>query len=398
MNTVTVVGIGAEGWAGLPRTHQDIIQGAEVLVGGPRHLDLVPEVAGQVRRSWPSPLRDGLEPLLALYDGRRLVALASGDPLLSGVGTTLIDVMGPERVDVVPAVSSASLAHARMGWSHETTTVVSLVGRPTSRLARHLSPGRRLIVLSSDETTPAEVAKLLDEHGMGAAEMVAWSRLGAVDEWRSRGTAATWSAEVDRLNLVCVVCPTDAPSYGLVAGLPDDAFEHDGQLTKRDLRASALSRLEPRPGHLLWDVGAGAGSVSVEWMRSHLSCGAIAIEANSERAQRVSRNADRFGLSELEVVCGSAPEALTGLDAPDAVFIGGGASRPGVIDTCLAALRPGGRLVAHAVTIETEALLVAAQREHGGQLTRITVETAEPLGTMSGWRPARPVTQWSLVR
>ncbi|MDE9365231.1 precorrin-6y C5,15-methyltransferase (decarboxylating) subunit CbiE [Luteipulveratus sp. YIM 133132] len=398
MSTVTVVGIGADGWGGLPRNSQDIVTAAEVVVGGQRHLDLVPEVPRQVRRTWPSPLRDGLAALLAQYDGRNLVALASGDPLLSGVGTTLVELLGAERVDIVPAVSSVALAHARMGWSYESTTIVSLVGRPVDRLARHLAPGRRLIVLSADETTPAAVAALLDEHGMGEAEVVAWSRLGAPDEWRERGSAAGWSAEVATLNLLCITCPADAPSYGLTPGLPDEAFEHDGQLTKRDVRATALARLEPRPGQLLWDVGAGAGSIAIEWMRAHPTCEAVAVEASPERAQRISRNATRLGQPQLRVVTGAAPDALTDLPTPDAIFIGGGAGRDGVLDACLAALEPGGRLVAHAVTIETETLLVAAQREHGGQLTRIWIESAEPLGSMSGWRPSRAVIQWSLQR
>ncbi|WP_245633157.1 precorrin-6y C5,15-methyltransferase (decarboxylating) subunit CbiE [Luteipulveratus mongoliensis] len=398
MNTVTVVGIGADGWSGLPRSRQEIVLGAEVVVGGRRHLDMVPDVPRQVRRSWPSPLREGLPALLAQYDGRRLVALASGDPLLSGVGTTLIDLLGPERVEIVPAVSSVSLAHARMGWPYESATVVSLVDRPVEDLARRLAPRRRLTVLSADESTPGAVAELLTEQGMGTAEMTAWSNLAAPDEWVARGRAETWSAEVSRLNILCITCPADAPSHGLVAGLPDDAFEHDGQLTKRDIRASALARLAPRPGERLWDVGAGAGSIAIEWMRAHRDCTAIAIESSPERAERISRNASRFGLPTLEVVTGTAPEALDGLAQPDAIFVGGGAGIAGVLDRCLEALSEGGRLVAHAVTIDTEGVLVAAQREHGGELSRITVETVEPLGTMRGWRPSRAITQWSLTR
>lgn len=398
MNTVTVVGIGAQGWSSLPRSSQEIVLGADVVVGGARHLELLPDLPQQVRRTWPSPLRAGLPALLSEYADRPLVVLASGDPMLSGIGSTLVELLGADRVRVVPAVSSVSLAHARMGWSHESTVVVSLVGRPVADLVRHLAPHQRLVVLSSDETTPAAVAGLLASRGMGAAELVAWSRLDSDDESRAGGTAETWSAEVGRLNVLCVTCPDDAPSYGLTPGLEDDLFEHDGQITKRDLRASALARLQPRPGELLWDVGAGAGSVGIEWMRAHVTCRAIAIEANPQRAQRISRNASRLGVSALEVVTGAAPAALDGLEAPDAIFIGGGGGQDGLLDQCLAALRPGGRLVAHAVTLETEALLVTAHREHGGDLVRISVEVAEPLGSMRGWRPARAVTQWSVTR
>ncbi|NYI78801.1 precorrin-6y C5,15-methyltransferase (decarboxylating) subunit CbiE [Nocardioides panzhihuensis] len=451
---IVVVGIGAGGWDEVPVRHQQLIRGASVLLGGKRHLDLVPDVPGQRREPWPSPLRDGLPALLGSVGDA--VALASGDPLVSGIGTTLIDLLGPENVRIEPAVSSVALARARMGWPAESCVAVSLVGRDVALIARELAPGRRILALSSDGSTPVSVADLLVRAGFGASTMTVLGDLGAETESARTATASTWVGESPRLNIVAIECVGDSvgfdtdplvprgsgstsggrpsvappePQGGGVStdgghlplveppeplgggvsrptqsfpatwspGLPDEAFEHDGQLTKRDLRASALSRLSPAPGQHLWDVGAGAGSVGIEWMRAHPTCSTTAIEASPERAARIARNAARLGVPNLSVVEGRAPDALADLPAPDAIFIGGGATRPGVLDTCLAALRPGGRIVVHGVTLETEQLLAAAYQEHGGELTRISVETSAPIGTFTGWTPARSVTQWTLT-
>ncbi|MGZ4446663.1 MAG: precorrin-6y C5,15-methyltransferase (decarboxylating) subunit CbiE [Nocardioides sp.] len=391
---LTVVGLGADGWDGLTERLRDVVAGADVLLGGPRHLALVPPVDGQVRAAWPSPLRAGLPGLLETYAGRRVVALASGDPLVSGVGSTLVGLLGPERVVVEPAVSSVALARARMGWSAESSTAVTVVGRDAHVVLRELAPGRRVLVLSSDEGTPAELAGLLVSSGFGATTVTALGDLGSDHESRVTGTAGTWSDEVPRLHVLAL----EVAGAGLATwtpGLPDDAFEHDGQLTKRDLRASALARLAPCPGLLLWDVGAGAGSVGIEWMRAHPTCRALAVEADPGRAARIARNAARLGVPGLEVVTGRAPAALERLPVPDAVFVGGGATTPGLLGHCADALRPGGRLVVHGVTLETEGLLARMHRDHGGELTRIAVETAAPVGTFTGWTPARTVTQWS---
>ncbi|MEU0313538.1 precorrin-6y C5,15-methyltransferase (decarboxylating) subunit CbiE [Nocardioides sp. NPDC006273] len=407
---IVVVGIGAGGWDEVPVRHQQLIRGASVLLGGKRHLDLAPDVPGQRREPWPSPLRDGLPALLESVGDA--VALASGDPLVSGIGTTLIDLLGPENVRIEPAVSSVALARARMGWSAESCVAVSLVGRDVALIARELAPGRRILALSSDGSTPVSVADLLVTVGFGASTMTVLGDLGAETETAQTATASTWVGESPRLNMVAIECAADRVGFDTEAsvsrptqsfpaswtpGLPDDSFEHDGQLTKRDLRASALSRLAPTPGQHLWDVGAGAGSVGIEWMRAHPTCTTTAIEASSERAARIARNAARLGVPNLSVIEGRAPDALAGLPAPDAIFIGGGATRPGVLDTCLAALRPGGRIVVHGVTLETEQLLAAAYQEHGGELTRISVETSAPIGAFTGWTPARSVTQWTLT-
>lgn len=392
---IVVVGIGADGFSGLPSSSRDLVLGASVLWGGSRHLTLVPAVSGQERVPWPSPLAAGLPGLLSEYAGRPVVALASGDPLVSGIATMLLEYGAPVRV--VPAVSSVSLARAWMGWSAESCEVVTLVGRPVERLLRECAPWRQLLVLSSGAETPAAVASLLTEAGWGPSLMTVMGDLGTSHESMESDVANAWSGESPALNIIAItVVGTGLASWA--PGLPDSAYENDGQLTKRDLRASVLARLMPAPGQLLWDVGAGAGSVGIEWMRSHPACRTIAIESDHERAARIARNAHALGVPDLQVVEGRAPSPLEGLERPDAIFIGGGATREGVLQNCLAALKPGGRLVVHGVTLETETLLARAYADHGGELTRIGVETAEPIGTFTGWTPARSVIQWALTR
>jgi precorrin-6Y C5,15-methyltransferase (decarboxylating) len=396
-SSVTVVGIGADGWTGLSPLGQDRVRRAEVLVAGARVQAMIPEVVGQTREDLPAPLREGLPALLEAHASRRVVVVASGDPFVSGIGSTLVSLLGPDSVEVVPAVSSVSLARARLGWSAETTEVISVVGRDVHGLLRHLAPGHRLLVLSSDETTPSQVAALLASHGYGESRMVVLADLGAPEESLVEGTASTWSVDSPRLNIVALAL--DGPVIGSwVAGLPDEAFEHDGQLTKRDLRAGALARLAPQPGQLLWDVGAGAGSVGIEWMRAHSTSRAVAIEVEETRVARIRRNALALGVPGLEVVQGEAPSALSSLPDPDAIFVGGGATSPGLLTTCLSRLLPGGRLVVHGVTLETETLLARLYAEHGGELTRHSVEHAGPIGSFTGWTPARAVTMWAVTQ
>lgn len=395
-----MIGIGADGWGGLPSTSQALVEAAEVVLGGQRHLGLLPAVENQVREPWPKPLRDGLPELLARHSGREIVALASGDPLVSGVATTLIDLLGADVVSVVPGLSSVTLARARMRWSAESTEVVTVVGRDPRLVARSLAPGLRLLVLSSDGTTPAQVAALLTQAGYGASPMTVLADLGSEAEARIDGVAASWSDQATPdLNIIAVeLVSAGARVLGFTAGLPDDAFEHDGQITKRDLRASALARLAPMPAQVLWDVGAGAGSVGIEWMRAHHSCRAVAIETRVDRAERIALNAARLGVPGLIVVEGRAPAALADLERPHAVFVGGGATEPGLLDACLEALLPGGRLVVHAVTMETEAVLARRYSDLGGELTRLHVEHAAPIGTFTGWTPARAITQWAFTK
>ncbi len=394
---VTVVGVGADGWDGLTPAARVVIASADVVLGGPRQLGLMPAVDRQIRQPWPSPLSAALPELLTQFAGRRVVALASGDPMLSGIGTTLVDILGPDRVTVIPQLSSVTIARSRLGWSAESTAVVSVVGRDVHAALRELAPGRRVLVLSSDEETPAALAGLLTSRGYGSSRFVVLGDLGSDAETFHDSTAADFSGASPRLNIVALQLDGRLRT-GWATGLPDDAFEHDGQLTKRDLRASALARLLPAPGQLLWDIGAGAGSVGIEWMRAHPTCRAVAVEADPQRADRITGNARSLGVPALHVVCGTAPEALSDLAAPDAVFVGGGASRPGVLQRCLGALPGGGRIVVHGVTVETEAVLAAAYAEHGGELTRIHVEHAAPVGSFTGWTPSRAVTQWAFTK
>ena len=394
---LAVVGVGADGWDGLTAATRAVILSAEVVLGGPRQLAPLPVADGQIRQPWPSPLTPALPELLHELAGRRVVALASGDPMLSGIGTTLVGILGADQVTVIPHVSSVTLARSRLGWSAESTAVVSVVGRDVHAVLRELAPGHRVLVLSSDQETPATIATLLAAHGYGASRFVVLGDLGSDEETIAETTAGQFSGAAPRLNIVAL--QLNGPLLaGWAAGLPDDAFEHDGQLTKRDLRAAALARLLPAPGQLLWDVGAGAGSVGIEWMRSHPACRAVAVEADAGRAERITRNAQTLGVPALQVIQGRAPEALDDLSAPDAVFIGGGATQSGVLQRCLDALRGGGRIVVHGVTVQTEALLAVAYGEHGGELNRIHVEHAAPVGSFTGWTPARAVTQWAFTK
>ncbi|MCW2850069.1 MAG: cbiT [Marmoricola sp.] len=394
---ITVVGIGAGGWSDLTESSRGAVLAAPVVIGGVRHLAMLPDRPDQARESWPFPLRAGLPDLLARHEDSAIVVLASGDPLVSGIATTLIALVGEHAVRVEPALSSVALARARMGWPAEVAELVSLVGRDPRAVLRTLSPGHRVLVLSSGADTPAEVAGLLREAGYGASRLVVLGDLGAPDESRTEGVADTWSHGSPALNVIALTLagPVVGPRTG---GLPDEAFAHDGQLTKRDLRASALARLAAQPGELLWDVGAGAGSVGIEWMRAHPTCSAIAVEHDEARAARIAENAGRLGVPTLRLVLGRAPEALKDLPSPDAIFVGGGATVPGLVEACLDALRPGGRLVVHGVTLETESLLAASYAQHGGELTRISVEHAAPIGSFTGWTPARAVTQWAVSR
>lgn len=398
---VVVVGIGADGWSGLAGTAQETLAAAEVILGGPRQLDLV---AGKVTAdlvAWPSPLVPALPGLLARYAGRRLCALASGDPMFFGLGATLARTVGARRMHVIAHPSSTTLACARLGWPTEDVEVVSIVGRPVERLRRTVSPGRRVLVLSAGAESPAQIAAQLTDDGYGPSRLTVLEQLGGPGERMYSGVARDWlHPEGDALNVVAVECAAEpgARVLGEVPGLPDDAYANDGQLTKREIRAVTLAHLAPRPGETLWDVGAGSGSIGIEWMRAHRSCWAIGVEADAVRAERVRDNADALGVPTLRVVTGIAPEVLSDLPVPDAIFIGGGLTREGVLDTCWAALPPGGRLVANGVTVESESALAVAQRRFGGSLVRMSIARAEPVGGFLGWRPGMSVTIWSTVK
>lgn len=398
---VEVVGVGAAGLSSLGADARRVLDDAEVLVGGARHLELCADAAPAAERvPWPSPLLAGLRALLGRVAGRRVVVLASGDPLVSGIGSTLVSALGPDAVRVHPAVSSVALARARMGWSAEESDAVTLVGRDVDRLRRELAPRRRLVVLTSGADVPERVCALLVEEGYASSRVTVLGHLGADDETRTDGVAGTWAAgPVPALHLVCVECALDAGALprSLAPGLADDAFDHDGQLTKRIVRAAALAHLAPQPGEVLWDLGAGAGSVGIEFARQHPRNHVVAVERDPVRAERVRANARRLGVPGLEVVEARSADVVGDLPTPDAVFVGGGASAD-LLDRAWAALAAGGRMVVHGVTVETELLLHDARARLGGALTRIAVEDLEPLGSLSGWKPARAVVQWSVTK
>ncbi|MEV6595589.1 precorrin-6y C5,15-methyltransferase (decarboxylating) subunit CbiE [Actinoplanes sp. NPDC051346] len=394
---LTVVGVGADGWSGLSGTATAALTAADVILGSDRQLALLPaEVPGE-RVAWPSPLLPALPGLLDTHRGRRIAVLASGDPMFHGIGATLLRL--GERVRIIPHPSSVSLAAARLGWPLADVDVLSLVTARVEELHPLIHPGRRILVLSRDASTPAEIAKLLTIRGYGDSTLTVLSQLGGRDEASVHGLAATVDLTgVNPLNVVAVECGRGGARLPTTPGLPDDSYDSDGQLTKREVRAVTLALLGPQPGELLWDIGAGSGSIAIEWMRSHRACRALAVESSPERAARIEANAGALGVPKLKVVVGRAPGALAGLPAPDVVFIGGGVTRDGVVEAAWAALPEGGRLVANAVTLESEAVLAAWYAKLGGELTRVAVSRASPVGGFTGWRTMMPVTIWTVVK
>jgi precorrin-6Y C5,15-methyltransferase (decarboxylating) len=395
---LTVVGIGEDGYPGLGKQARRALLDAQVIIGGPRQLALLPPCLRAIREPWPQPFT--LAPVLDRR-GTPICVLASGDPMLFGVGASLSRQLSADELQVLPAPSSYSLAAARLGWPLQAVALVSVVARPLAGVVRHLHPGARLLVLSNDGHSPAALAALLVDQGFGASQLQVLEHLGGPLERRISGRAQDWSlAEAAALNLVAIEVLSETGEAGLplTPGLPDSAYRHDGQLTKRDVRAVTLARLAPRPGELLWDVGAGCGSIGIEWARSHPRCRVLAIEVDAGRQAHILHNRDQLGAPALQLVAGQAPEALAGLATPDAIFIGGGLTAPGVLDACWTALRPGGRLVANAVTLQTEAALVAFRERHGGDLTRLQVAQAQPLGAFDTWRAALPITLLDVVK
>ncbi len=389
---LTVVGIGEDGFAGLGKNARRALLGASRVIGSQRQLDLLPACIRAERQTWPRPF--ALAPVLAEGNTPTCV-LASGDPMLFGVGASLARVVAREDMQVLPAPSSFSLAAARMGWPLQDVVTLSVVARPVAALNAHLHSGVRLLVLSNDASSPAIIARLLREQGFGPSRLTVLEHLGGPAERRVEASGSDWNdPPVAALNLIAIDCLADASARPLsrIGGLPDSAFEHDGQLTKRDVRAVTLARLAPLPGQLLWDVGAGSGSIGIEWMRTWPSCRTLAIEADEGRQQLIERNRDALGVPGLQLIRGKAPQALAGLERPDAIFIGGGVTREGVLDTCWQQLKPGGRLVANAVTLQSEMLLMSWRERHGGELTRIHIAQAQPLGEFDTWRQALPIT------
>jgi precorrin-6Y C5,15-methyltransferase (decarboxylating) len=373
------------------------VAAADVVFGGRRHLELAAELVGERGRTWPSPF-DGAVDAVVAERGRAVCVLASGDPFQHGIGPLLAERMPPCEWLALPAPSAFSLAAARLGWSLPRTALLSVHGRDPAALRPQLHAGARVLALTSGAHGPTELAKLLCDHGFGESRLHVLEALGGPRERvRTQRADEPLPCNIDPLNVLAIEVEASAQARVIprAAGLPDAWFEHDGQLTKRELRALALASLAPRRGELLWDVGAGAGSIAIEWLLADPQMRAIAIERSAERAARIDRNAAALGVPQLRLIQGTAPAALCDLPRPDAIFVGGGAGDPAVLESAIAALAPGGRLVAHAVTLQSEQQLLARHAAQGGDLVRLEIARSAPLGGLSAWQPARPITQWT---
>jgi precorrin-6Y C5,15-methyltransferase (decarboxylating) len=386
-----------DGLDGLGREARALVAGAEVLVGGERLLAMVP-ADGRERLPAPKPIT-ALIPAIRARRGRRVCVLASGDPMSFGFGGLIARSFAEGEWRILAAPSSFSLACARMGWPVAETECLSVHNRPVATLVPFLYPGARLAVLARDHTTPAALAALLVRQGFGASRITVLERMAGAAERRLEGRAADWAnPEVADLHTLAVECVAGPAAVVLprAPGLPDALFRSDGLLTKREARVLTVSALAPLPGQVLWDVGAGCGSIGLEWLRAAgPRARAYAIERDPTRCGFILDNREALGADRLELVTGAAPEALAGLPAPERIFIGGGLTVPGVFEACWQALAPGGRLAANAVTLDAEAALLTLHARHGGDLTRLSVARAAPLGGMMGWTPQRPLTLWT---
>ncbi|MDC1381094.1 precorrin-6y C5,15-methyltransferase (decarboxylating) subunit CbiE [Octadecabacter sp.] len=392
-----IVGIGEDGMDGLTPVTRAVVEAAEVIVGGDRHHTLSINPDAQ-RIAWPSPF-DAMIETLASLKGKRTVVLVTGDPLWFSVGVRIGRAIPADELVYHPQLSAFQLASARMGWSLADVETLTVHGRPVEQMIAFIQPDQRLIVLTTGADTPTQIAKFLTDRGFGKSKMTVLAAMGGAREERFGGTAHDWAHDVPAFNTLCIDCiaAPDAALLPRVPGLADALFVSDGTMTKQEVRAATVAKLMPMRGALLWDIGTGCGSVAIEWMRAARYARAIGIEPRADRRAMAAQNALALGAPKLELIDGTVPDALANLDAPDAVFIGGGLSRE-TFDAAFAALRPLGRLVANAVTLESEAELIALHKLHGGDLVKIQTHRAEPVGRLTGWRPSMPVTQWSLIK
>ncbi|HEY4163816.1 MAG TPA: precorrin-6y C5,15-methyltransferase (decarboxylating) subunit CbiE [Dongiaceae bacterium] len=396
---LTIIGIGEDGIAGLPPIYCDLIGNAKLIVGGERHLAMLGETKAETQR-WASPLSLTVAEILKRR-GTPVVVLATGDPMHFGIGVTLARKVAREEIAIHPHLSAFTLAASRLAWPLAEVECLTFHGRPIELLTAAVTPRQKLMILSHDATTPGLVAARLVALGYGLSRFIVLEHMGGAKERMRETTAAEWQAsDVADLNTIAIECRPGPKARILHRGfgLPDEAFQHDGQLTKREIRAAALSALGPLHGELLWDVGAGSGSIAIEWLRHDRSLHAIAIERKPERAAMIRENAAALGTPNLRLVEGAVPEALENLPSPDAIFIGGGIGAPGMVEAAWSALKPGGRLVAHAVTVESELALFAGYHAHGGEVTRLSVARMQPVGAYHGWKPLMPVTQWRVLK
>jgi precorrin-6Y C5,15-methyltransferase (decarboxylating) len=392
---LTIIGMGEDGWEGLSNRARLAISATDVIVGSKRLLALLPKTKAEIHE-WPQPFSDVVDRIKPLV-GRNTVILATGDPMNYGVARKLMEFIPFEEMTIIPHLSAFSLAANRMGWSLPDCDTLTLHGRPAANLEAFIQPGARLIVLTADATTIPEIAGRLEVRGFGQSPITILENLGGESEHVSPYVPGNKYSDLNTVAIHCAASAT-AKIWSRLAGLPDDAFVHDGQLTKREVRAATLAALAPAPGQVLWDIGAGCGSVAIEWMRSTRGCEAVAIEPNASRQAMIATNADQLGAPRLNVIAGQAPEALKGLSQPDAVFIGGGISDHGVFETAWAALKPGGNLVANVVTIEGEMHLYDLQEKHGGDLVRMDISNLSPVGPYRAMKPRMSVLQWRVQK
>ena len=390
---LTIIGLTEDGLPGLPDASREALAAADLVFGGPRHLAL----AGVAEKGRPWPVPFDIAPVLA-ERGRRVVVLTSGDPFWHGAGGTLAAHLAPGEWVALPVAGVVALACARLGWRAEDVVTLGLHAAPFARLRPHLARGCRIIATLRDGAAVAKLAEWLCVQGAGSAQLTVLERLGGPAE-RIRQTSA---GDIQPNDIAAPVAVTidgaDLPrgtGIGTVPGRPDDDFTHAGQITKSPIRAMTLAALAPRPGALLWDIGGGSGAISVEWA---LAGGrAICIEPRADRLELIRANSANFGVGHLVTpVHGRAPDALSDMTEPDAVFVGGGGSAA-LFDALWSLMPSGARLVANAVTLETESLLTVLSARHGGDLMRIDIARAAPLGGMRGWQPARPVVQWAVT-
>ena len=399
---ISVIGIGEDGVQGLSDSSIQLIENAEIIIGGERHLKMLAGMVqpkNQIRTDWAKGFNKTLD-LIEQKKGKNIVVLASGDPMYFGVGATLARRFGGDALNVIPAVSSISLACARMGWSQPDVNVVTIHGRPAENINRYLFNNAKIIALSNDGESPSVVAKLLRAHGFAKSKITVLENLGGENENYISGLAENWqNSECAHLNIIAVECVADdnVSGHALVGGLADDAFNHDGQITKREVRAITISSLAPCEGEVLWDVGSGSGSIAIEWMRGGKNMKAIAIEKDKTRAENINSNAFNLGVTRLQVVCGAAPDVFAQISghSPDAIFIGGGLTNGGedLINQAWDALKPGGRLVVNSVTIKSEAIIFNFAELVGGELVRINIERAKKIGHQQSFQPLKTVTQ-----
>ncbi|WP_438955484.1 precorrin-6y C5,15-methyltransferase (decarboxylating) subunit CbiE [Cognatiyoonia sp.] len=392
-----IVGIGEDGLDGLTPATRAVVEAADVIVGGDRHHSLSDQVTAE-RIAWPSPF-DVMVTQIEALRGKRAVILVTGDPLWFSVGARIGRAIDRSEIVYHPQLSAFQLAAARMGWSLADVETLTVHGRPVEQMIAFIQPAVRLLILTTGAETPAQIARFLTKRGYGQSKMTVLAAMGGEREERFDGVAATWDHEVPAFNTLAVECvaASDAALLPRVPGLDDALFESDGTITKQEVRAATVSKLMPMRGALLWDIGCGSGSVAIEWMRAARYARAIGIEPRDDRRAMAGSNALALGVPKLELIAGTAPDGLEGLPAPDAVFIGGGLSAE-TFEAAWNGLRPLGRLVVNAVTLESEAQLLALHQKYGGKLVRLSVCRAEPVGGMTGWRPSMPVTQLSLVK